>query len=246
MAQAFSTDRPRLIVALDFPDPRAAIQLAERLDPELCRLKVGKELFLRAGPKLVEKLMTQDYSVFLDLKFHDIPNTVAGACRAAAELGVWMINVHALGGSRMMIAAREAIEASRQRPLLIAVSVLTSLSTADLHELGIPMAPEACVLRWARLAERCGLDGMVCSAAEAPVIRDHLGQEPILVTPGVRQRGAAANDQHRVVTPGEALALGADYLVMGRPITQSQDPRRAILAINSEISAGDSRRPLLS
>jgi orotidine-5'-phosphate decarboxylase len=208
-------------------------------------LKVGKELFVRAGPHLVEKLIARGYSIFLDLKFHDIPNTVAGACRAAADLGVWMINVHALGGSRMMDAAREALEVSCHRPLLTAVSVLTSLDAADLQALGIPLNPEECVLRWARLADRCGLDGMVCSAAEAPVIRDHLGHEPILVTPGIRPRGVAHDDQRRVVTPADALALGADYLVVGRPVTQSQDPRRAILAIDSEISDGDARSPLL-
>ena len=239
-------DDPRIIVALDFPCETRALTLVDRLDPSLCRLKVGNELFVRTGPALVEKLVARGYAVFLDLKFHDIPNTVAGACRAAADLGVWMVNVHASGGVRMMAAAREALEARTHRPVLIAVTLLTSLSGDDLVELGVESTPEDCVLRWARLAYRCGLDGLVCSAREAPILRSHLGARLQLVTPGIRPRGHEAGDQRRVVTPDEAMKFGADYLVIGRPVSRATDPRGEILAIQSEISGGGRGTDLLA
>lgn len=228
---------PRVIIALDFASAEPALALAARLSPALCRLKVGKELFVSAGPALVEKLVAAGYAVFLDLKFHDIPNTTAQACRAAAGLGVWMINVHASGGLAMMRAAREAIGAAADAPRLIAVTVLTSLGEADLREVGIEGAPEAQVERLARLAHTAGLDGVVCSAQEAPHLRQVLPDDFLLVTPGIRPAGSAAADQRRILTPAAALAAGADYLVIGRPITQAADPLAALAAINREITA---------
>jgi orotidine-5'-phosphate decarboxylase len=229
-------DDPRIIVALDFPDPGAALELAQRLTPEQCRLKVGKELFTRAGPGLVERLAGLGFQVFLDLKFHDIPNTVAAACAAAADLGVWMLNVHSLGGRRMLEAARERVAASPNRPLLIAVTVLTSMDQADLAELGLSGTPEEIALRLARIAQQCGLDGMVCSPREASALRAALGSSPVLVTPGVRPASADLNDQRRVMTPAAALAAGASYLVIGRPITAAEDPVKALAEIQREIA----------
>lgn len=226
---------PRLIVAVDFPTPRQADELAARLDPALCRLKVGKEAFLRGGPSLVERLQSRGFAVFLDLKFHDIPNTVAQACRAAADLGVWMVNVHALGGSAMMSAARDAIEAYRQRPLLIAVTVLTSHGDDVLQEVGIDGTAAAAVYRLAGLARRSGLDGVVCSAREAAALRAREGGDFCLVTPGIRPAHAAADDQRRVSTPAAAIAAGASYLVVGRPVTSAPDPAAALAALHTEI-----------
>ncbi len=226
---------PRIIVALDFAAQKDALALAAVLDPELCRLKVGKELFTAAGPALVERLAGSGFEVFLDLKFHDIPNTVASACKAAAKLGVWMLNVHALGGSRMMEAAREALEGVAKRPRLIAVTVLTSMGPGDLKELGLPGDPRETVLRLARLAHASGLDGVVCSAQEAAPLRQQLGAGFCLVTPGIRPSFAAQNDQVRIVTPAEAIRLGSDYLVIGRPITKAADPLQALQQINLEI-----------
>ena len=226
---------PRIIVALDFAAQKDALALAAVLDPELCRLKVGKELFTAAGPALVERLAGSGFEVFLDLKFHDIPNTVASACKAAAKLGVWMLNVHALGGSRMMEAAREALEGVVKRPRLIAVTVLTSMGPGDLKELGLPGDPRETVLRLARLAHASGLDGVVCSAQEAAPLRQQLGAGFCLVTPGIRPSFAAQNDQVRIVTPTEAIRLGSDYLVIGRPITKAADPLQALQQINLEI-----------
>ena len=225
---------PNIIVALDFAEAAPALKLASRLDPTLCRLKVGKELFTAAGPRLVEQLVEKQFSVFLDLKFHDIPNTVAKACQAAARLGVWMLNVHAGGGRAMMLAAREAIAPSPQAPLLIAVTVLTSMDEPALHEVGIPGALADQVLHLARLSQACGLDGVVCSAQEAPSLRQALGQEFCLVTPGIRPAGSSQDDQSRIMTPAEALRQGSSYLVIGRPITQAADPLLALQAIALE------------
>jgi orotidine-5'-phosphate decarboxylase len=226
---------PKIIVALDFDTPEAALQLAGRLDPALCRLKVGKELFTCAGPDLVARLVEAHFEVFLDLKFHDIPHTVAQACKAAARLGVWMVNVHALGGRKMMNAAREALENLPNRPKLIAVTVLTSMGKDDLAELGFSGEPQDSVLRLAKLAQECGLDGVVCSAREAAPLRDALGKDFCLVTPGIRPAAASPDDQVRVATPAEALKQGASYLVIGRPITQAADPLQALKNINFEI-----------
>lgn len=210
--------------------------LAERLNPQQCRLKVGKELFTAAGPQLIERLQTLGFDVFLDLKFHDIPNTVAGACRAAQALGVWMVNVHASGGRRMLSAAREALEASTgSRPLLIAVTVLTSMEQSDLQEIGLDVTPQQQVLRLAQLTRDCGLDGVVCSAQEASVLKQACGADFRLVTPGIRPTGAQADDQRRVLTPAQALAAGADYLVIGRPISAAADPAAALAALVTEI-----------
>jgi orotidine-5'-phosphate decarboxylase len=226
-----------VIVALDFPSAKEAIELADQLDPAHCRLKVGKELFTREGPAIVEQLQGKGFEIFLDLKFHDIPNTTAAACAAAAELGVWMVNVHASGGRRMMEAAREAIEAGRHRPLLIGVTVLTSMSGDDLEEIGLFTYPADQVIRLARLAHQSGLDGLVCSAQEAPRLREEFGAAFKLVTPGVRPAGSNSNDQRRVMTPGQALRAGASYLVIGRPITQATDPAAAFEQIQQEVDA---------
>jgi orotidine-5'-phosphate decarboxylase len=227
---------PRIIVALDFPDAKSALSLAQRIDPKLCRVKVGKELYTAAGPSLVEKLQRSGFGVFLDLKFHDIPNTVAAACAAAAELGVWMINLHALGGRAMMSAAREALAGTKARPRLTAVTLLTSLGAADLSEVGLAGSPQEVVLRLAALARECRLDGVVCSVQEAAALRTRFGREFCLVTPGIRPVEAARDDQNRVATPREAIAAGADYLVIGRPITRATDPLAALHAINAEIA----------
>lgn len=225
----------KIIVALDFADAASALALVEGLDPALCRLKVGKELFTAAGPELVRALVARGFEVFLDLKFHDIPNTVAAACRAAAGLGVWMLNVHASGGRRMMTAAQEALAGLPSPPLLIAVTVLTSMSAEDLGEVGVVAAPADQVLRLARLAQACRLDGVVCSAQEATLLRAELGADFRLVTPGIRPAGTAAGDQRRVMTPAQALNAGATDLVIGRPVTAAADPLAALKAIQTEI-----------
>lgn len=229
------TSDPKIIVALDYATAEAASALVTRLDPQLCKLKVGKELFTAAGPAWVKQLVAQGYGVFLDLKFHDIPHTVAQACKAAAGLGVWMVNVHALGGRAMMNAAREALEDLPQRPKLIAVTVLTSMGPNDLADLGITEAPHQLVRRLARLARNCKLDGVVCSAQEAAMLRQEQGADFCLVTPGIRPANTAKEDQNRVMTPAEALRAGANYLVIGRPITQAPDPLLALQAIRQEI-----------
>ena len=234
---------PRIIVALDVPDAAAALALATRLDASKCSLKVGKELFTAAGPGLVRELAGRGFRVFLDLKFHDIPNTVAQACAAATRLGVWMLNVHASGGAAMMAAARDAVgrtaaEAGLPRPLLIAVTVLTSLSAGDLAAIGVNASPEEQVLRLARLTQAQGLDGVVCSAREAAALKRALGPGFTLVTPGIRPEGSAANDQVRVMTPPQAIAAGADYLVIGRPIAAASDPQAALDAILASIAHG--------
>jgi orotidine-5'-phosphate decarboxylase len=233
---------PRVIVALDFPQAQPALELASRLDPAQCRVKVGSELFTGAGPALVEELVKRGFSVFLDLKFHDIPNTVAAACRSAAALGVWMMNVHASGGRAMLEAARGAIPTSPDAPRLIAVTVLTSMNADDLAAIGLHDSPDEVVLRLTRLVKTCGLDGVVCSAREAETLRKQCGEAFHLVTPGIRPADAAINDQQRIMTPAAAIAAGADYLVVGRPVTRAADPLEALARINEEI-AGRMRAP---
>ena len=228
-------DSKRVIVPLDFADAASALALAARLDPALCRVKVGKELFVAAGPSIVESLHRAGFEVFLDLKFHDIPNTVAGACRAAARLGVWMLNVHASGGETMMRAAREAVASFTKRPLVIGVTILTSLSTPELAPIGYTGTADEMVERLARLAQSAGLDGVVCSAQEGPRLRSACGPGFALVTPGIRLADSTKDDQSRVVTPVDAVRLGADYLVIGRPITQSQDPRATLAQIHQSL-----------
>jgi orotidine-5'-phosphate decarboxylase len=234
-------DNKRVIVALDFPDAGAALAAAGRLDPALCRVKVGKELFVSAGPAIVGQLHERGFEVFLDLKFHDIPNTVAGACRAAARLGVWMLNVHASGGSAMMRAAREAVAAFPRPPLLIGVTVLTSLSDAELVEVGFAASAAANVGRLARLAAASGLDGVVCSAQEAAMLREALGAGFVTVTPGIRLAGDAKGDQSRVATPEDAVRLGAHYLVIGRPVTQAADPAATLQSIVRSLGSEKAR-----
>jgi len=227
---------PKIIVALDFPDAAQAIEFSRKISPDQCRLKVGKELFTGAGPALVEALIDSGYDVFLDLKFHDIPNTVNKAASAAAKLGVWMLNVHSMGGTEMMQAAREGVEVVARRPFLIAVTVLTSMSSSNLRELGIEIPLPQFVDQLARRTIDCGLDGVVCSAQEASALRASIGAAALLVTPGIRPDWAAANDQQRIVTPQQALADGASYLVIGRPITQHADPAEALTLIAESIS----------
>lgn len=227
---------PRVIVALDFPRGADALALVDRLDPAACRLKIGKEMFTREGPALVERMIGKGFDVFLDLKYHDIPNTVAAACAAAADLGVWMVNVHASGGRKMMETARERLEGFGQRPLLIAVTVLTSMGAEDLAEIGLGVSPESQVLRLAALAESSGLDGVVCSPREAAAIRAQAAPGFQLVTPGVRPASASLDDQKRVMTPGDAIRAGSDYLVVGRPITGAEDPLASLAAINAEVA----------
>ncbi|MEE4191830.1 MAG: orotidine-5'-phosphate decarboxylase [Halieaceae bacterium] len=226
-----------IIVALDFDSAEEAIDLVERLDPTLCRVKVGNELFTRGGPAMVRTLQERDFQVFLDLKYHDIPNTVAAAVRAAADLEVWMVNVHVAGGSRMMQAAREALEGREHRPLLIGVTVLTSMSEDDLAELGYTETPAERVQRLAGIARASGLDGVVCSAQESSMLREACGGEFTLVTPGIRLAGDDAGDQRRVVTPVDAVAAGSDYLVIGRSITRAQDPIGTLQRIHADLNA---------
>ena len=225
---------PKIIVALDYANEKSAWELVQQLDPALCRLKVGKELFTSAGPQFVEKLTRSDYGVFLDLKFHDIPNTVAKACSAASNLGVWMLNVHASGGLEMMQAAQQAVGDHETSPLLIAVTVLTSMNQAALNQTGVVGDLQQHVIRLAKLTQQAGLDGVVCSAEETPELRKALGQDFCLVTPGIRPATASLDDQKRVATPNAALKMGSSYLVIGRPITQSPNPLEALQAIHQE------------
>ncbi|OLF81833.1 MULTISPECIES: orotidine-5'-phosphate decarboxylase [Marinobacter] len=229
-------DNPRIIVALDFPSDQPALAMVDQLDPAKCRLKVGKELFTRSGPALVRDLQNRGFDVFLDLKFHDIPNTTSAAVAAAADLGVWMVNVHASGGEKMMTACRDRLESfGKDRPLLIAVTVLTSMGPEDLAGIGITDSPEAQVSRLATLTRNCGLDGVVCSAQEAPALKAEQGKDFKLVTPGIRPLSADKGDQQRIMAPTDALKAGSDYLVIGRPITQAADPLAALEAIHSEV-----------
>ena len=227
---------PKIIVALDFPSQNPALALTDQLDPAKCRLKVGKELFTRSGPDLVKALQSRGFDIFLDLKFHDIPNTTSAAVVAAAELGVWMVNVHASGGEKMMVACRDRLEAfGNDRPLLIAVTVLTSMSDEDLAGIGITGSAEAHVSRLATLTKNSGLDGVVCSAQEAPRLKAEQGSDFQLITPGIRPLTADKGDQQRIMTPTDALKAGSDYLVIGRPITQAPDPLAALEAIYAEV-----------
>ncbi len=234
-------NNPRIIVALDFPEAAPALDLVSGLDPAMCRLKVGKEMFTRLGPAFVEQLTAKGFDLFLDLKFHDIPNTVAAACAAAADLGVWMTNLHASGGRRMMEAARERLEGLESRPLLIAVTILTSLGEQDLTEIGFAGTPADNVLRLARLTQASGLDGIVCSPREAALVRPEVTDDFLLVTPGVRPRDAALDDQRRVMTPLDALEAGADMLVIGRPITAAGDPEASLRRIQAEVAGFSGR-----
>ncbi len=233
-----------VIVALDFSSEKETMQLVEQLEPSLCRLKVGKELFTRCGPALVRQLVNKNFDVFLDLKFHDIPNTVAQACKAAADLGVWMMNVHALGGEKMMQAARQALAdkktANNEDPLLIAVTWLTSSGQVELDALGLNCTPQNMVQRLVKMTQNAGLHGVVCSAQEAIVLRKTIADDFLLVTPGIRlldkkHNSIEKDDQCRVVTPEKAILDGSSYLVIGRPITQAKDPCRILRTINASI-----------
>lgn len=224
---------PKVVVALDYAREEEAYRFVDQVTPDACRLKVGKEMFTLFGPQLVRNLQQRGFDIFLDLKFHDIPNTVAKAVAAAAELGVWMVNVHASGGPRMMTAAREALlPYGKEQPLLIAVTVLTSMEQAELQAVGIDTPLQQQVLRLASLTRECGLDGVVCSAQEAATLKAALGREFKLITPGIRPADSERGDQRRVLTPQEACQQGSDYLVIGRPITQAADPAATLASIN--------------
>tara|TARA_B100001939_G_scaffold108147_1_gene93513 strand:+ start:1330 stop:2028 length:699 start_codon:yes stop_codon:yes gene_type:complete len=228
----------KIIVALDFNSSSQAVEFVDTLDPKLCRLKIGKELFTAAGPNLVETMIKKEFDVFLDLKFHDIPNTVANAVKVAADLGVWMLNVHISGGSTMMKSAKDAIISHGGcKPILIGVTVLTSISSAELSEIGINNDLKDQVVQLAKLAYQSGLDGVVCSAEEAKLLRNSMPADFILVTPGIRREQDAVGDQKRVITPSQAIRNGSDYLVVGRPITQAASPSAALAAFNSEIAS---------
>jgi len=229
------TTKSPVIVALDYADELSTLSMVDQLDPTKCRLKVGKELFTYCGPDIVRKLVDKQFDVFLDLKFHDIPNTVAGAVKAAADLGVWMVNVHASGGLKMMEAAKAAIAGHEKPPLLIAVTILTSMERADMALIGLDIDPIEQVQRLAVLTQQAGLDGVVCSAQETKVLRASLGDDFLLVTPGIRPADAAVGDQKRIATPVSAIESGSSYLVIGRPITQSSDPLASLNAINASL-----------
>ncbi|MDB1124382.1 orotidine-5'-phosphate decarboxylase [Vibrio algarum] len=226
----------KVIVALDYDNQVDALAFIDKIDPNSCRLKVGKEMFTLYGPQFVKELHKRGFSVFLDLKFHDIPNTCSKAVRAAAELGVWMVNVHASGGEKMMSASREILEPyGKERPLLIGVTVLTSMERSDLVGIGLDIEPQQQVMRLAQLSQNSGLDGVVCSAQESSMLKSTLGNEFKLVTPGIRPAGSAVGDQKRIMTPAEAVKAGSDYLVIGRPITQAKDPAAMLTEINKTL-----------
>jgi orotidine-5'-phosphate decarboxylase len=225
----------KIIIALDYPSAEPALALAKQLDPERCKLKIGKELFTRSGPKTVETLVNQGFDIFLDLKYHDIPNTVAKACAAAADLGVWMTNVHALGGGAMMEAARDSLGNQHDRPLLIAVTLLTSMDQATFEQIGLKGTITDTVLRLAKLTEQSGLDGIVCSAQEAPKLRAERGAGFQLITPGIRPANSDKGDQHRTMTPAQAIDAGSSYLVIGRPITEAENPMAAFESIEASL-----------
>ncbi|TSJ89252.1 orotidine-5'-phosphate decarboxylase [Gilliamella apicola] len=230
-----------IIVAVDFSNIKSAWNFIDKVEPKDCRLKIGKELFTHAGPDFIKQIQQKGFDIFLDLKFHDIPNTVAKAVAAAADLGVWMTNIHASGGVRMMEAAKDALyQYGKDAPLLIAVTVLTSMESSDLKEIGIEVSPLEQATRLALLAKNCGLDGVVCSAKEVQSFRTRLGSDFKLVTPGIRPAGSTPDDQRRIMTPQRAQAAGADYLVIGRPITQAEDPSKALQAILSTLDSSKS------
>jgi orotidine-5'-phosphate decarboxylase len=227
---------PKIVVALDFNQVNQAQSFVDKLDPQLCRLKVGKEMFTHFGPTFVKELVNKNFDVFLDLKFHDIPNTVAKACQAAADLGVWMVNVHASGGPKMMEFAKQSLEQyAEQKPLLIAVTVLTSMDQVQLSAIGINTTSQEHVLKLAKLTHESGLDGVVCSAQESQLLKSNISADFKLVTPGIRPQGADKGDQIRIMTPKQAIQAGSDYLVIGRPITQAADPLSALIEINNSI-----------
>ena len=226
---------PKVIVALDYSDEESLMAFVNRVSPELCGLKVGKELFTACGPASVEILVKRGFSVFLDLKYHDIPNTVHRACSAAKDLGVWMINVHALGGAEMIQAAKVGLGVNTDRPLLTAVTILTSMDHAALTSIGFEHSATSLVERLARLSESSGADGVVCSANEVGMLSTIFGREFLKVTPGIRPGGVTNDDQKRIMSPSQAVRVGADYLVIGRPITQSEDPVRALEVILKEV-----------
>ncbi|MBW8192368.1 orotidine-5'-phosphate decarboxylase [Neiella marina] len=227
----------KVIVALDYPTQEQALAFVDQVNPESCRLKIGKEMFTLFGPDFVRQLVTKGFDVFLDMKFHDIPNTVAKAVAASAELGVWMVNVHASGGKTMMEAARKALEPyGDNAPKLIAVTVLTSMSADDMRDIGVKVEPFEHVRRLASLTQEAGLDGVVCSAREARMLRSRLGDDFLLVTPGIRPIGADAGDQQRIMTPEKAIEQGASYLVIGRPITQAKQPLEVLDQINQSLA----------
>lgn len=226
----------KIIVALDYPEAGSALNFVDAIDPESCKLKVGKELFTREGPQFVSKLVEKNFDVFLDLKFHDIPNTVMRACHAAADLGVWMLNVHALGGRAMLQAGLEGIDKSNHDPYLIAVTVLTSMDDKALSEIGINNSAERQVSLLAELVRSSNLHGVVCSAQEASLLRAESGDDFLLVTPGIRPESADVGDQKRVMTPRKAMDAGASYLVIGRPITQATDPVNVLSDINQQLN----------
>ncbi len=228
---------PKVIVALDYNCADEALSFVSKVSPEICRLKIGNELFTTAGPEFVGKLCEKGFKVFLDLKFHDIPNTVSKACEAAAKLGVWLVNVHALGGAVMMSKAAETLAKYQNRPKLIAVTVLTSMDRGQLGGVGLDVEPAEQVKRLAKLACDCGVDGVVSSAREVAMIKELCGKNFLCVTPGIRPADSALGDQKRVMTPSQAVSEGSDYLVIGRPITQSADPVTTLNKINEEISA---------
>ncbi|WP_118776111.1 orotidine-5'-phosphate decarboxylase [Haemophilus haemolyticus] len=226
----------KIIVALDYEKEAEALALVDQIDPSLCRLKVGKEMFTTLGINFVKQLHQRNFDVFLDLKYHDIPNTVARAVRSAADLGVWMVDLHASGGLRMMEEAKRILEPyGKDAPLLIAVTVLTSMEDLDLLQIGINASPMEQVLRLAHLTQRAGLDGVVCSPQEVEILRNACGEDFKLVTPGIRPIGADFGDQRRVMTPTAAIRAGSDYLVIGRPITQADNPAEVLRSINASI-----------
>ncbi len=226
---------PRIIVALDYATANDAIQMADKIDPKRARVKVGKELFTRAGPSVVSELISRGFDVFLDLKYHDIPNTVAKACSAAADMGVWMLNVHTLGGAAMMEAAKEAVDNSGTHSILIGVTLLTSMDQNTFNQIGLSGNMSDTVIRLAKMAKNSGLDGVVCSAQEASALRENLGESFQLITPGIRPEGSDRGDQHRIMTPKQAIEAGSHYLVIGRPITAASDPMQALTEIEKSL-----------
>jgi orotidine-5'-phosphate decarboxylase len=225
----------KILVALDYDNEFEALAFVEKVTPDMCRLKVGKELFCATGKYFVEKLVAKGFDVFLDMKFYDIPNTVASVLKVVADMGIWMVNVHTSGGERMMSAASEALSSHSKRPLLIGVTVLTSMNAEDLKAMGVLLTPQEQVIKLATLAKQSGLDGVVCSANEVELMKSNLGKAFLAVTPGIRPTGSDMNDQRRIVTPEEAIIKGSDYLVIGRPITKALKPLNELLRINNNL-----------